>query len=259
MFGVQKYQLYFFPFRFYLNEEFNDIVFTFDLLDDIIVGETFFVLLQIKNRSTQYSYRVSGLLAVDSIQYTGRNRDRIKAIDFDQNIPPESVDVIEMEVTFYDYFKKLTDQGAFNISCIAKVHDTGYDYFAEDDFRVRKPDVRIKLQGTPEVDQEIDVILRLANPLPMPLKNCVFHVQGTGIQRQLQLKVSEKKKIAYKLSNIETICCVGSRSSSRRDCIRYIQIYTTVCRPSHICREIFLKTIERCRWFHCIRSGAKTK
>lgn len=179
------------PFRFYLNEEFNDIVFTFDLLDDIIVGETFIVLLQIKNRSTRHSYRVSGLLAVDSIQYTGRNRDRLKAIDFDQSIPPESIDVIEMEVTFYDYFKKLTDQGAFNISCIAKVHDTDFDYFAEDDFRVRKPDVRIKLQGEPEVDQEIDVILRLANPLPMPLKQCVFHVQGTGIQRQLQLKVSE--------------------------------------------------------------------
>lgn len=177
-------------FRFYLNEEFNDIVFTFDLLDDIIVGETFIVLLQIKNRSTRHSYRVSGLLAVDSIQYTGRNRDRLKAIDFDQNIPPESIDVITCEVTFYDYFKKLTDQGAFNISCIAKVHETDFDYFAEDDFRVRKPDVRIKLQGEPEVDQEVDVILRLANPLPMPLKHCVFHVQGTGIQRQLQLKVS---------------------------------------------------------------------
>lgn len=226
-----------------MNEEFNDIVFTFDLLDDIIVGETFIVLLQIKNRSTEYSYRVSGLLAVDTIQYTGRNRDRIKAIDFDQNIPPESIDVIEMEVTFYDYFKKLTDQGAFNISCIAKVHDTNYDYFAEDDFRVRKPDVRIKLQDVPEVDQEIDVILRLANPLPMPLKNCVFHVQGTGIQRQLQLKVSEMKKNISQNQN-QRYCFTGSRSSSRWDCISNIQIYTTVCGPSHICRQIFFQTIE---------------
>lgn len=176
-----------------MNEEFNDILFTFDLLDDIIIGEKFVVLLQIKNRSTKYSYRVSGLLALDSVEYTGRNRDRIKATDFDQSIPLESIEVIHMEVTFYDYFKKLTDQGAFNISCIAKVHDTDYDYFAEDDFRVRKPDVRIKLQGVPEAGREIDVILRLANPLPIALKNCVFHVQGTGIQRQLQLKVSERK------------------------------------------------------------------
>lgn len=175
--------------RFYLNEEFNDIIFTFELLDDIIIGETFVVLLQIKNRSPQNSYRVSGVLNVESILYTGRNRDRVKAVDFDQNIPPESVEMIEMEVTFYDYYKKLMDQASFNISCIAKVHETDYDYYAEDDFRVRKPDVRIKLQGIPEVDQEFDVILRLANPLPIPLKSSVFHVQGTSIPRQLQLKV----------------------------------------------------------------------
>lgn len=175
--------------RFYLNEEFNDIIFTFELLDDIIIGETFVVLLQIKNRSPHNSYRVSGVLNVESILYTGRNRDRVKAVDFDQNIPPESVEMIEMEVTFYDYYKKLMDQASFNISCIAKVHETDYDYYAEDDFRVRKPDVRIKLQGIPEVDQEFDVILRLANPLPIPLKSSVFHVQGTSIPRQLQLKV----------------------------------------------------------------------
>lgn len=178
-----------FIFRFYLNEEFNDILFTFELLDDIIIGETFIVMLQIKNRSKDYSYRVSGLLKVETVHYTGRNRERIRAIDFDQEIPPESVEMVHMEVTFYDYYKKLMDQAAFNISCIAKVHDTDYDYYAEDDFRVRKPDVRVQLQGEPEAGQEIDVILRLANPLPIPLKNCMFVVQGTGIQRQLQLKV----------------------------------------------------------------------
>lgn len=172
-----------------MNEEFNDIHFTFELLDDIIIGETFLVLLQIKNRSTHDYYRVSGSLFVETVMYTGRNRDNVKSSDFDQKIPPESIQVIEMEVTFYDYFKKLMDQAAFSISCIAKVHETDFDYYAQDDFRVRKPDCKIKLQGLPQVDQEIDVILRLANPLPVPLKNCVFQVQGTGLDRQLQLKV----------------------------------------------------------------------
>ncbi|XP_031617392.1 annulin isoform X1 [Contarinia nasturtii] len=177
--------------RFYLNEEFNDIHFSFNLLDDIIIGETFVVLLQIKNRSTRDSYRVSGSLLLESVLYTGRNRDRIKSIDFDQKIPPESIEVIEMEVTFYDYFKKLLDQAAFSVSCIAKVHESDYDYYAQDDFRVRKPDVKIRLQGIPEVDKQIDVVLRLINPMPVALKNCIFTVQGTGLERQIQLKVSE--------------------------------------------------------------------
>lgn len=201
LFGNIKFD---FPlnFRFYLNEEFNEIHFSFELLDDIIIGETFIVMLQIKNRSIDVSYRISGSLLVESILYTGRNRDEIKSIKFDQYIPPESIQSVEMEVTFVDYYKKLLDQAAFNISCIAKVHETDYDYYAQDDFRVRKPDVKIKLQGYPQVDQEIDIILRLANPLPITLKNAVFHVQGTGLERQLQFKVIHWS-IHYKQSMIK--------------------------------------------------------
>lgn len=123
---------------------------------------------------------------VDTIQYTGKNRENIKSIDFDENLPSNAVQQIELEVTFHEYYKKLQDQAAFNISCKAKVHDTDYDYYAQDDFRVRKPDIKISLQNTPQVDRETDVIIRLANPLPIPLKKCVFHVQGTGLQETQQ-------------------------------------------------------------------------
>lgn len=176
--------------RFYLNEDFNDIFFDFELLDDILIGETFIVTLQIKNRSLHTSYRISGKLRVETIQYTGRNREDIKSYDFDQVLHPESVEQIDMEVTFHEYYRKLQDQAAFNISCMAKVHETDYDYYAQDDFRVRKPDIRISIQDMPQVDRESDVILRLANPLPVPLKKCVFQIQGTGIERQLEFKVS---------------------------------------------------------------------
>lgn len=208
------------------------------------------MLLQIKNRSPQYSYRVSGVLNVESILYTGRNRDRVKAVDFDQNIPPESVEMIEMEVTFYDYYKKLMDQASFNISCMAKVHETDYDYYAEDDFRVRKPDVRIKLQGIPEVDQEFDVILRLANPLPISLKNCVFHVQGTSIPRQLQLKVN-LIFISQDASKNRLNSMTGVRGASGWSSVCNVQIYAAFCWACHFCCQIFLETTERCRRFHC--------
>lgn len=176
--------------RYYLNEDFNDIFFDFELLDDILIGESFFVTLQVKNRSRDSSYRISGKLRVETIHYTGRNREDIKSYDFDEVLSPESVQQIDMEVTFNEYYRKLQDQAAFNISCMAKVHETEYDYYAQDDFRVRKPDIRISIQNPPQVDRETDVILRLANTLPVPLKKCVFQVQGTGIEKQLEFKVS---------------------------------------------------------------------
>lgn len=72
---------------------------------------------------------------------------------------------------------------------MASVLDTDYEYFAQDDFRVRKPDIKISLQGEPVSEQEIDVIVRLTNPLPIPLRKGLFQLEGPGIESQILLKV----------------------------------------------------------------------
>lgn len=147
--------------------------------------------LQIKNRSATTSYVVSGNLNVDSVLYTGKKRDVVKAITFDEELGPNTIQTIRMEVTFHEYFKKLLDQAAFNISCMAKVHGTEFDYFAQDDFRVRKPDIEIVLQDKPISQHEVDVVVRLRNPLPIALKRGVFRIEGPGLEKQLIFKVCE--------------------------------------------------------------------
>lgn len=52
-----------------------------------------------------------------------------------------------MDVSYEEYYKRLVDQCAFNIACMATVHDTNFEYFAQDDFRVRKPDIKIKVRS----------------------------------------------------------------------------------------------------------------
>lgn len=74
---------------------------------------------------------------------------------------------------------------------MATVDDTDYDYFAQDDFRVRKPDIKISIQGTPTAKEEIDVIVRLTNPLPIPLRKGLFQLEGTGIESQVLMKVKK--------------------------------------------------------------------
>lgn len=72
---------------------------------------------------------------------------------------------------------------------MANVKDTDYEYFAQDDFRVRKPDIKITFQGVPTSHEEIDVIVRLTNPLPIPLKKGLFQLEGPGIESQILMKV----------------------------------------------------------------------
>lgn len=144
-----------------------------------------------RNRSLDSVYSVAGTLNVEAILYTGKNREEVKSLKFEQELQPSTTELIKLEVTFDEYYKKLMDQAAFNISCMASVIGTEYDYFAQDDFRVRKPDIKITLQGDPVSHNEIDVILRLTNPLPMPLKKGLFQLEGTGLEKQLLFKVNK--------------------------------------------------------------------
>ncbi|XP_058452172.1 annulin isoform X1 [Malaya genurostris] len=177
--------------RYYLNEDFNEVYFNFELRDDIKIGESFSVILQIKNRSSEKMHRINGSLNVDTVLYTGKNRETVKVEPFSIEVNPSSEEFIKTDVSFDEYYKKLRDQAAFNISCLATVEDTDYEFFAQDDFRVRKPDVKIKLSDTAVSQSPVDVTISLLNPLPIPLRKGIFHVEGSGIAKPLIFKHSE--------------------------------------------------------------------
>lgn len=71
----------------------------------------------------------------------------------------------------------------------ASVENTDYEYFAQDDFRVRKPDIKFVFNGKPTHDVAHDIHVRLENPLPIALTKGVFQIEGSGIASPMILKV----------------------------------------------------------------------
>lgn len=63
-----------------------------------------------KNRSEENTYTVTGSLHVETVLYTGKQREKVKSETFDIKIKPKAMELIEMEVTFHEYFKRLMDQ-----------------------------------------------------------------------------------------------------------------------------------------------------
>lgn len=175
--------------RYYLNEDFNDIHFNFELRDDIKIGEPFKVALTMKNRSKDKDYTVSVVLRVDCVLYTGKVKDPVKKDKFRRTVKAGTTEEISLNVTYEEYVKRLLDQCAFNIACLATVEDTKFEYFAQDDFRVRKPDIKIKLIGTPTQNKEIMAEIMLENPLPVALHKGKFMVHGPGMEKTLEIKV----------------------------------------------------------------------
>lgn len=97
----------------------------------------------IKNRSSHSEYQVSVILRVETVLYTGRVGDPVKRLSIDRLVRPGVVEEARLEVSWEEYGPRLLNQCAFNIACLATVKDTNFEYFAQDDFRVRKPDVKI--------------------------------------------------------------------------------------------------------------------
>lgn len=175
--------------RYYLNEDFNDVSFNFELLDDIKIGQPFDVRLIVSNRSRVKDYKVYALLKVDVVTYKGKVGESVKEHNFEVTVTSRNDHEVKLSVTYEDYYKRLIDQCSFNISCLATVKDTKFEYYAQDDFRVRKPDVKIQLQGLAKQGKEITADIYLENPLPTPIKKGEFIIEGPGIQKQLKLKV----------------------------------------------------------------------
>lgn len=181
--------------RYYLNEEFNDIMFHFELRDDIVIGQPFSVVLLIKNRSNSNEYRVSVILRVETVLYTGRVGDPVKRLNIDRLVRPGVLEEVRLDVSWEEYGLRLMNQCAFNVACLATVKDTNFEYFAQDDFRVRKPDIKIIIEEEPRVGETLNARAKFKNPLPIPLKKCRFLIEGPGLDEQLKLKLSEPVEV----------------------------------------------------------------
>ncbi|XP_075212942.1 transglutaminase [Lycorma delicatula] len=177
--------------RYYLNEEFNDIKFDFLLRDDIVIGQSFSVVLLMKNKASKQDHTVTVTLRVDTVLYTGKVKDPVKKEKFVKTIKAGTDEEVKINVTWEEYSKKLIDQCAFNIACMATVQDTNYEYFAQDDFRVRKPDIKIKLDNEPITGQELTGNASLINPLPISLKKGKFVIEGPGLDHQYKVKLTQ--------------------------------------------------------------------
>lgn len=56
-----------------------------------------------------------------------------------------NIQYVQTALTYHDYGKDIKSQNVFNLSCLANVVDTEYEYFGQDDFRIRKPDIEFEV------------------------------------------------------------------------------------------------------------------
>lgn len=102
--------------------------------------------MNVQNLSNDEDYRVNLILRVDVVNYTGVVGKEVKKIKMDNMlINPNADDSIDLPVTWREYSPHLQNDTTFQISCLATIKETDFEYYAQDDLRVKKPEIIVKV------------------------------------------------------------------------------------------------------------------
>ncbi|XP_041978983.1 annulin-like [Aricia agestis] len=174
--------------EYYQIEDLNkDVKFEIQPFGDVMIGQGFEVVLNIKNQSTTSSHHVTGRLDLSTETYTGRFASSVKRQAFDVHLKPEQKTKVSVMVTFEDYYEKLVEQNYFRVQCEANIAEIHFDYYMSEPFkfRVRNPKVNIEFDGSETLT------LELTNPLPIALNNGKFRVHIAS-QIEEEIKLNQK-------------------------------------------------------------------
>ncbi|XP_043193375.1 hemocyte protein-glutamine gamma-glutamyltransferase-like [Amphibalanus amphitrite] len=161
----------------------EDVTFELTDIDQVMIGQPFHVDVSIVNNAEEErTIKVS--LHANSMYYTG-----IKAMDIVTDpvqefvLQPGHTEKMVVEITPEQYMDKLVDYCMVKIYAMASVTETRQAWSEEDDFVISKPKLSIQLDGPCVVGQQCLVNFSFVNPLSVPLTDCMFSFEGSGLIR----------------------------------------------------------------------------
>ncbi|XP_050079096.1 annulin-like [Anopheles maculipalpis] len=158
-----------------------DVKFELELNHETLIGQSFNIVLRIRNVSLDKPYTVKGRILLNHILYTGKSIRIIKSNTFCIRIKPNGEQTNLVPITFDDYYKPGMDEAIFKVISTATIEGLDYNYFSQDDYRLCKPIVQLQLRGTPVINSSVPVLAKFDNPLPVAIKGGFFHIECSGI------------------------------------------------------------------------------
>merc|ERR1712178_9268 len=165
-------------------KEIKDVDFKIILNDEkeTMVGENFTLTLKMQNKSRELR-TVDGMMSLRTSTYTGVPRGKIGSpVDFEKvELEPISPGEVVMKIKLEDYIEKIVDEISFLVSVIGTVEETGQVVAIEKCFRLRTPDIVLKVPATAKKGQDFEVEVSMNSPFPKSLTECELELTGPGL------------------------------------------------------------------------------
>ncbi|ESO96923.1 hypothetical protein LOTGIDRAFT_231723 [Lottia gigantea] len=164
----------------------QDVEFELEQQDDVYVGQDFDVIFKIKNTSRNTERYITGRLSCRSMYYTGVGADKIKTDTFELFVPPGEVREQKLHIEADEYMNKLKDMCMLKFSAMAKVQGTEQVFTTQEDFRLCKPSLVVKVPNEIKKGKSFDVEVSFTNPLGESMTECYLEVEGPGLLKRKQ-------------------------------------------------------------------------
>ncbi|XP_017784888.1 PREDICTED: hemocyte protein-glutamine gamma-glutamyltransferase-like [Nicrophorus vespilloides] len=170
----------------------EDLKFELQELETIKIGESFSVVVNIKNNSDQVR-NIKAVLSAGSIFYTGVKAHVIKKAEGKFKMGPKSTEHLKMVVKADEYLEKLVEYCILKLYAVATVEETRQTWADEDDFQVTKPNIDIEIPAEIPIGKATKITLKFRNPLKKILTRCKFNLAGPTLLRNQILPYQDVK------------------------------------------------------------------
>lgn len=171
-------------------EDTGDISLSVESQDGVSMGSDINVRILLKNGCGSRR-RVSLSMAIAVMYYNGVCKESFKNEECNVSLSPGEAKSVGMTVTYNEYRAQLVDQSAMMLTVSGIVQESGQKLATQHTFRIRTPDLIIKVHGEAVVGQQMVAEIIFQNPLQTTLHNGCFHVEGPGLQRPKVVQVGD--------------------------------------------------------------------
>ncbi|KAM3940240.1 protein-glutamine gamma-glutamyltransferase K [Leptodactylus fuscus] len=171
-------------------EDTGDVTLTVESQDGVSMGSDIHIRITLSNGCGSRR-TVSLSMAIAVMYYNGVCKESFKRDECNVVLNPGEAKSVGMTVSYNEYRTHLVDQSAMMLTVSGSVKESGQKLAKQHTFRIRTPDLIIKVHGEAVVGQQIVAEIIFKNPLQTTLHNGCFHVEGPGLQRPKVVQVGD--------------------------------------------------------------------
>ncbi|XP_053174171.1 protein-glutamine gamma-glutamyltransferase 2-like [Scomber japonicus] len=159
------------------------------LADNMIVGSDFEVCAVLTNNCIE-AKSCTFLFFANTVGYNGKPGEGCGFSSDKVDVPPGEERLLYLTVKYDSYGSVITSDRLIQLSAITIDKQTIDYHKAEKTIVLDEPEIEIKLEGEVRVNQCVTAELSLMNPLPEPLQDCSFTIEGVGLTDSKPIKVT---------------------------------------------------------------------